>query len=170
MLKPKKQFILHLAILAVFAILLTVPMFSHAAGLVPCGGDAPEKPCTVLDAFYMIARVTNWLILMAGIFAVYEIVGAGFWLVASAGEEESITKRKKALSSAVVGFFLVMAAYMFMNTVVNFILMSKCTIDFRSPWTYLTVADPHNPASGCSNVNNTFLKPPATPPATPPTN
>jgi len=94
---------------------------------------------------------------MAGLFAVYEIVNAGFWLVASAGEEETITKRKKSLSNAIVGFFIVMAAYMFMNTAVNMLLMSKCAINFASPWTYITVSDPHD-LSKCNNPNNTFLK------------
>src|SRR4051812_33651680 len=107
--------------------LLTLPFFVHAAGLVPCGG-ATEKPCTVLDAFYMVARVTNWLILTAGVYAVYQIVTHSFWLAISMGNEEDIAKRKKGLSAVLVGFFIVMAAYMFVNTAVNIIFMSKCKI------------------------------------------
>ncbi len=146
-----KQKFLILSIIA----LLTAPLFVRAAGLVPCGGPT-EQPCTVLDIFYMIARVTNWLIVMAGVYAVFQIVSAGFWLTVSAGNEESVTKWTKALRQAIIGFFIVLGAFMFMNTAANMILMSKCAIDFRSPWTYITMTDPSN-VSNCKNPNNTFL-------------
>lgn len=144
-----KQKLLIIGIIA----LLTAPFFVHASGLVPCGGPSDDHACSVLDLFYMVARVTNWLILMAGVYAVYQFVNAGFWLVASAGNDENIAKWRKALSNAVVGFFIVMGAYMFMNTAVNMILMSKCAINFQSPWTYLEVSD----YSKCTNPSNTFL-------------
>lgn len=145
---------------AIFILLFSLtPFLASAAGLVPCGGDAPETPCTVQDVFYLIARVTNWLILMAGVYAVYQIVNSGFWLVASAGEEEAITKRKNGLSNAIVGFFIVMGAFMFMNTAVNFLLMSKCTVDFRNPLNYITVSNPRD-LSRCTNPNNKFLPAP----------
>ena len=134
----KKQIIIFLftASLAAF------PVFVRAAGLVPCGGVG-ENPCTVKDAFYMVARVVNWLVLMAGVYATFEIVGGGFWLVASAGNEESVTKHRNQITQAVVGLFIVLAAYMFMNTAVNFILMSKCVVDFKNPLNYvLTMKDP----------------------------
>ncbi len=126
------------------AILTFTPFFVSAAGLVPCGGTT-EKPCTVLDAFYGVARVTNWLIMVAGIFAVYQIVNNGFWLVVTMGDEEKITAHKKALTNVFVGFFLTVAAYMFVNTAVNGLLMSKCKINFSSPWTYITMTNPGSP-------------------------
>ncbi len=121
-----------------------MPFFVHAAGLVPCGGSGPtdNHPCGVLDAFYGVARVTNWLIAMAGLYAVYKIVEHSFWLVASSGNEEDITKHKGALTQVFIGFFVVVAAYMFVNTAVNILLMSKCKIDFASPWTYITLTNP----------------------------
>jgi hypothetical protein len=134
--------------------LLTAPLFVHAAGLVPCGGPT-EKPCGVLDMFYMAARVTNWLILMAGVYATFQIVSAGFWLTISNGEEETITKWRKVLNEAVIGLFIVLAAFMFMNTAVNILLMSKCQIDLRSPWTYLTITD-YNNKDQCKNSYNPF--------------
>jgi len=139
----KKQIKIAILVLA----LTSAPFFANAAGLVPCGGTGtgPDAhPCTVLDAFYGVARVTNWLIMMAGVYAVYQFVNAGFWLVASSGDEEKITKYRKSLQSTIVGFFVVVAAYMFMNTAVNILLMSKCKINFASPLTYITLTNPSN--------------------------
>jgi hypothetical protein len=151
MLKSKRNITVAIVCLALVAGYF-LPASVYAAGLVPCGGPA-EKPCTVLDAFYMIARVTNWLILMAGIYGVYQIVNHGFWLVASSGNEEDIVKHRKGITSAIVGFFIVTAAYMFVNTTVNAILMSKCKINFASPWTYITMTDPSSKTQ-CTNEYN----------------
>ncbi len=140
----------------VISILLFIPTFAFARGLVPCGGykadGTPESPCTVSDIFVLIARVTNWLIMMAGVYAVYVIVGAGFWLIVSSGEEEKITARKKQLSEAVVGFVIVMMAFMMVNTAVNALLINEdksCKIDLRDPLLYLTI-DPDNPPAKCT--------------------
>lgn len=122
-------------------LLLTLPVFAQARGLVPCGGDG-EKTCSVGDIFALIARVTNWLIMAAGVYAVYKIVNAGFMLVISMGNEEAITKNRKAIANAVVGLVLSLMAFMMINTVVNVILRGgtndpKCKIDFADPLTYL---------------------------------
>ncbi|MBI5530696.1 MAG: hypothetical protein HY918_04320 [Candidatus Doudnabacteria bacterium] len=126
--------------------LVFMPSFTLARGLVPCGGykdDAGtqrEPPCTVLDFFVLVATVTNWLISLAGVYAVFEIVNAGFWLVVSSGNEESITKNKNALFQAVFGFVFVMAAFILINTAVNYILLGgdkSKMIDLTKPVCYL---------------------------------
>ena len=123
-------------------LLLSAPVLVRAAGLVPCGGDG-EKVCGVSDIFVLIARVTNWLIMVAGIYAVFKIVQTGFNLVISMGNEEAITKNKKGLGNAIIGFAFTMMAFMLINTVVNVILRGatndpKCKIDFTNPLTYLS--------------------------------
>lgn len=127
-------------IFLVSLLLIFLPQISQARGLVPCGGPG-ECPCGVTDIFVMIARVTNWLIAVAGIYAVFQIVGGGFWLVASLGNEESITKHKNQISQAVIGFVFVMAAYILVNTAINYILLSgapaNLKINLANPFTYL---------------------------------
>jgi hypothetical protein len=125
--------------------LLTLPLFAQARGLVPCGGYN-ESPCNVYDVFYLIARVTNWLLMVAGIYAVYQIVNHAFWLALTAGNEEAITKRREGITEAIVGLVFAFLAYLMVNTAVNLILSSKCKIDLRNPLNYLTVCDP-NPAN-----------------------
>jgi hypothetical protein len=141
LLKQKKYLIIVISLI----ILVSIPYFVEAKGLVPCGGDG-EQRCGIEDVFVLIARVTNWLIAMAGLFAVYEIISAGLWMVLAAGDEEKLTQKKKALSNAVVGFVMTLTAFMFVNTIVNGLLIRAgeagkpgCAIDFKSPLTYLTI-------------------------------
>lgn len=139
MLKSKRK-IAGLVLQAVIVAALVAPVFIEARGLVPCGGEG-EKPCTVTDAFVLIAHTTNWLIMVAGIVAVYNIVGAGFWLTVSMGDQEAIVKHKKAILDAIVGFIMILMAFVFMNTLVNYLLRSKCQINLSNPLTYLIITD-----------------------------
>ncbi len=129
-----------------------VPKTVFARGLVPCGGYADdsgrrEKPCTVTDAFILIARVTNWLISVAGIYATFKIIQAGFGFTYTMGNEEAIAGLKKQVTNAVVGLALVFMAFMLVNTVANFILGAGLTgskdpkykLDLTCPLTYLQV-------------------------------
>jgi hypothetical protein len=139
--------------LALFISFFTLfgPQFAAARGLVPCGGyedDAGtvrEPDCTIGLIFIMAARVTNWLIGLAGVFAVYQIIAAGFWLAISQGNEETISQKKKALSNAVIGFVMALMAFMFVNTIVNYLLLrapaKECRLDLTDPLTYLRVED-----------------------------
>lgn len=134
-------------ILSISALLL-LPFMASAAGLVPCGGPT-ESPCTLKDIFVLAIRTTNTLIGIAAIYAVYQIINAGFWLILSMGEEESITKNKKAITHAVVGFVLTMMAFMIINTIVNLLLLNaggnkNCQLDLKDPLNYLIVHS--NPA------------------------
>lgn len=142
-----------LAVVFISLSLLSVPFFASARGLVPCGGykdDAGtqrEDPCDLRYVFILIATVTNWLISTAGIYAVYQIVSGGFWLIITMGEEENITKHKKTITNAVVGFVLVMMAFILVNTTLNGILLGLADtseankdpirIDFTQPLCYL---------------------------------
>ncbi len=164
----KKQIFILLA-----SLVLVAPVTAQARGLVPCGGykdnGSLERPCNIEDIFILIARATNFLIAMAGVVAVYYIVAGGFWLIVSTGNEEDISKRKSQISSAVVGFVLVLMAFMFVNTVVNFLLSrsivtdpkgqgkatTACKFDLTSPLTYLTI-DPKK----CSSLPEATLHKP----------
>lgn len=144
-----------ITIIAVSFFILLAPLISSAAaststksGLVPCGGynadGSLQSPCTVTDIFSLVSICVNWLIDVAGIYAVFQIVNAGFWLTISMGSEESIAKWRKALTEAVVGFVLVMMAYLLVNTAVNYILLdgNQCSykVDLTNPLSYLTTS------------------------------
>ena len=138
----RKKLILILCL--VFLLGVVQANFVHARGLVPCGGTG-EAPCKLDDVFVLIARVTNFLLGFAGVFATFAIIRAGFWLVAAGGDEEAITKNKNALTQAVIGLVLSLMAFMFVNTAVNFLLHSKCKLDLTNPLNYLKIDDQCRP-------------------------
>lgn len=118
-------------------VLLSVPYVGFAAGLVPCGGTN-EQPCTISDIFVLIAKVINFLIGTAGVYAVFQIINAGFWLIVSSGDEEKIRQWKTGLTNAVVGFVVVLLSFVLINTTVNILLSSRCQIDLKNPLSYLS--------------------------------
>ncbi len=148
----QKQKKLLLTIFLLVTVFFSVPFYSHARGLVPCGGykadGSRENPCNLCDVFSLIAIVTNWLISVAGIYAVFQIVNSGFWMITSMGNEESITKRKSALTSAVVGLVLVMVAFIIVNTAINYLLLygspQSDKITLTQPFKYLNISATQN--------------------------
>jgi hypothetical protein len=119
-----------------------------AGGLVPCG-TSTTPACKFTDLFVLVAEVTNFLIASAGLYAVYKLIQAGFWMVMSVGNEEKITQMKNQLTEAILGFVLVMMAYMFVNTTVNVLLTRSlvtanpngqtCSLDLKDPKSYLLI-------------------------------
>jgi Type IV secretion system pilin len=166
-LKQKKSLFIAV-LLAALLFSMSAPFLASARGLVPCGGykDAAgvtrEAPCKFTDIFVLIAEVTDWLIGMAGIYAVFKIIDGGFWLVISMGNEETITQRKEEVTDAVLGFVLVMLAFMLVNTVVNFMITRsfvtttnpQCRLDLTQPLNYLS---PTNVLNQCSNLPDNTL-------------
>lgn len=152
----KKQKII---VVIILALLVSAPHFVSAAGLVPCGNNG-QNPCTVTDIFVLVAQVTNWLIAAAGVYAVYKLINAGFYLVISLGNEEAITKWKGSIQDSIIGFVLIMMAFMFVNTIVNVLLTRslvtnnpKCQLDLTKPLNYLEI-DPNN----CNGLDEKTLQ------------
>ena len=122
-------------------LLLSAPLLAQGFNLIPCGGYATDSkgPCTVNDFFYLAARIVNLLISLGGVYAVIQIIISGFKMVISQGNQEAVKKAQEGVINAIIGFALVLAAFLIVNTVVNTLLLSKCPIDLTKPATYLTV-------------------------------
>jgi hypothetical protein len=171
----KQKIIFAVCSLCLFFSLGLAPLSASAAGLVPCGGyntgygSAPNtNPCNFVDIFSLIAKVTDFLIGVAGVYAVYVIVNNSFYLIVSAGSEENITKHRAGVVNAVLGFCLVLMAYMTVNTVVNVLLTrslaltanQQCELDLKNPLNYLTLMDPSKPlnkVATCSSISENTL-------------
>ncbi len=111
-----------------------------ADGIVNCGNKGTvEDPnvsdaCTVEDIFKFMGRLAGMLIALAGIVAVFFIVKSGLQMVLAAGDMGAITKAKKGLTNAVIGFVLVMIAFLTVNT----ILQGSLQLGLRSGGDILT--------------------------------
>ncbi len=119
---------------------LFFPLLAQGFSLIPCGGytTASTAPCTVNDIFYLVARVTNWLISFGALYAVIHIIVSGFKFVLSQGNEEAAKKAREGIVNAVLGFALVLMAFLVVNTVVTKLVPSKCPIKLNDPATYLS--------------------------------
>src|SRR3989344_2570035 len=89
-------------------VLLAVPLAASAFQLVPCGTSAPgDHPCTFIDLVTLLIRMINYLISVAAIVAMYQVLTAGFGLVSALGDPEKIQGAKTAISNTVVGLLMV---------------------------------------------------------------
>jgi len=88
----------------------------NAAGLVPCGGTG-EAPCTLCDLIIGIYEIISWLrnILVAVAFVAIFI--AGIMYVISSGDEEMMKRAKGFLSTSLIGFTIVLCAWLIVNTI-----------------------------------------------------
>lgn len=118
------------ALVAIFSIVLSViPLPAQGIVLVPCGrtvyedgsnsGDPSTAPCTLDHLIILIVRMINYLTSIAALVAMYFILLAGFTLITALGNPEKIEHGKESLSHAVIGFVIVVLAFVFINLAVN---------------------------------------------------
>lgn len=94
--------------LLVSVVFLAIPMEASALVLVPCGRvehrSGPDEHCELKHLIFLFSRVINYLISVAALVAMYEVLSGGFGLITSVGNAEKIEKSKKRLSNGIVGF------------------------------------------------------------------
>ncbi len=104
----------------VLVLIAVLPLSASAAfQLVPCGGGGNPEPCEFKHLIILLARMINYLISAAGFVAMYQILSVSFALVTSVGNPEKIKKAKTGISNAVVGFAIVILAFVFVNLLAN---------------------------------------------------
>lgn len=92
---------------------------------VPCGrsnqqtANNPDAQCQFKHLVIMIIRLINYLISFAAIVAIHRIITGGWDLVSALGNPEKIENGKKTISHAVVGFGIVILAFIFVNLLAN---------------------------------------------------
>ena len=93
---------------------------------VSCGRDTNDsgkledfEQCEFSDLVILIVRVINYLISVAAIVAMYQILLAGWNLMTALGNPEKIEHGKEGISHAVVGLAIIVLAFVFVNLLVN---------------------------------------------------
>ncbi|MEK9209536.1 MAG: pilin, partial [Patescibacteria group bacterium] len=125
----KKIFFISLALVIVF-----LPVFVFGVegeevkgGLVPCGTQVNEKgevtnPCTLCDIFVLIKKIMDFAALIAIPLAVGFMAYGGIRMAAAGGSTESLEKGRKALTSALIGIFLVFGAWLIIDLIMGNLL------------------------------------------------
>jgi len=124
-------------------LVLFIPAITKAAGLVPCGGPEPEKPCTACDLLVLAENVLHYALTLAFTIVVIFAIIAGFRLIFSGGNEVNIKAAQKSLSTALIGLAIILCSYLIVNTV--FWLMAQIGgDDYTSDWWHLECTYPES--------------------------
>ena len=99
-------------------LLIAVPNFAVAQGLVPMQCESPQS-CGTCEFVQLINNVINFLITFAVIAATLLIMYAGFRLVTSGGDVSAKTAAKSMMSNVLIGIVLVLTGFLIINTVLG---------------------------------------------------
>jgi hypothetical protein len=136
--KSMKKLIIIFLLLVLF-----IPAITKAAGLVPCGGPEPEKPCTACDLLVLAENVLHYALTLAFTIVVIFAIIAGFRMILSGGNEVNIKAAQKSLSTALIGLAIILCSYLIVNTV--FWLMAQIGgDDYTSDWWHLECTYPES--------------------------
>ena len=110
----KKFFWLNLFVITIGIFMLPVET-TYSAGLVPCGGST-EDPCTLCYLVVGFHELTTFFLKVLVVIALLGITISGVMYVVSAGSEKMITQAKSFLKSSLIGFAVVLGAWLIVNT------------------------------------------------------
>jgi hypothetical protein len=102
-------------------VLYAIPQVILAAGLVPCGGPG-EPECQSCHVVQLISQVLAWLVVVLGVLAAIMIVVSGLRMVLSVGNTAAKESAKKTISNMLIGYALVLAGWMLVDTVMKMLL------------------------------------------------
>ena len=89
--------------------------FLYAAGIIPCQGDA----CQLCSVIQLGQNVINFLMVLGVAVGVLMISIGGIQLVLSQGNESAKEKAKSRVWNVVIGFVIILTAYLIVNTVLT---------------------------------------------------
>jgi len=96
-------------------ILFTIPVFTFAAGLVPCGGTG-EPACQACHVLSLGQNLLTWFItIMASIIALTFAFG-GMKMVMSGGNGEAVSQAKGMMTNSVIGLIILLSSYLIVDT------------------------------------------------------
>jgi hypothetical protein len=105
--------------LLVALVLFSISPIAHAA-LVNCGGPG-QAECGLRDLIFTVERIVNFLLSWAWLISILFILYAAQQMILSGGNQENLSKGKETLKNALLGFFLIMIAFVLINFVINIV-------------------------------------------------
>ncbi|MEZ4195270.1 MAG: hypothetical protein R3B53_02630 [Candidatus Paceibacterota bacterium] len=109
-----------------FFVLLVFPALSLAAGIVPCDPKVVDgkmvNECGFCEFGQLIKNGFDWFVLVSGVFVVLTIVVAGLWMGTAVGNVSAKTGARKIISTAIVGYMILLASWMIVDTFLKLII------------------------------------------------
>lgn len=116
----------HMLKLSTFFTLLSFPVLTLAAGIVPCNPKIENgvlvDQCGFCEVGKLVKSSFDWFVLLAGIFVVIAIMLAGIWMVVSVGNVSAKNGARKIISSALIGYAMLLGAWMIVDTFLKFLV------------------------------------------------
>lgn len=119
-------FVLTLLVVSLAVMFPSVTLAVDPGGLVTCSGPEDCNFCTFIQ---MVSVIISWLFGFLVLVAVLLIVFAGFKLVVSAGNPSAMTAAKGMISNVIIGFVIVMAAWLIVDTLMKTLANPGAKID-----------------------------------------
>ena len=78
--------------------------------------------CKPSDLIFLIERIINFLLAWAWLVAIFYVMWAGYNMITAGGNSEAIDSAKTTFRNAIIGFFLIMGAYLLINWLVGLLV------------------------------------------------
>lgn len=115
------KFLASASVIGVVAIILIIPESTQAAQLVPAACENGIG-CNLCHFVELANNVVKWLIgILSVIFGVLFFI-AGFGMITSGGNSGKLEDAKKSLTNALVGFLIVLSAWLIVDTLLKAML------------------------------------------------
>ncbi len=114
MFSKKRQLLFSLSVF----FLSFLPLLVTAQGIVPCGqGSEKSNACTLCDLIVGVKNVIDFGMEILISVAAVGVFIAGVMYVISSGNEQMVTTAKNFLSASLIGFTVVLSAWLIVNVV-----------------------------------------------------
>lgn len=158
--------------LGIFLFAFFLPLFAPLpadAGLVVCGLNQDDSAtamneaatCTMCHVIYMAANLVKWMMQMMTVIAIAIIFAMGVWYIVSVGNPSTISKAKSGIWAALIGFALILSAWLIVNLVLSLLANSGMLSSFQQTGAFTfscnadSTAGTAKPGTGTTGVINT---------------
>lgn len=117
-----KSFVLGLMFLCIPLSMPQVTVAQSPAGLVTCGYAKDSYDCNFCTFMSMVDKIITFVFTLMVMGAVLMLVYAGFKLVVSQGNEHAMQETKGMISNVIIGFVIVMSAWLIVDTMMKALL------------------------------------------------
>ena len=110
--------------LYILVVLFLFPSLTRSAGLVSCepqvlNGKIVDE-CGFCQVGELIKNVADWIGMVSGFVVVLIIIYAGLKMVYSVGNVSAKTDARRLISTAVIGYMIVLGAWILVDTLLKF--------------------------------------------------
>ncbi|QQS60901.1 MAG: hypothetical protein IPN70_03340 [Candidatus Moraniibacteriota bacterium] len=125
----RKKILKKMLLVFIFGLIFSIPVISKAAptgegeGLVPCGATSKHSDmCNLCHLVVGVDNIVDYVLMVFAIIGFLMLVVGGITYIVSGGNQSIIGAAKKTIWSALVGFAIVLLAWVIINTVLLYLL------------------------------------------------